>query len=361
MKILWLTNIPSPYRVAFFNELGKLCDLTVLFEREASSSRDDSWKNFNTDHFTPVFLKGTPRGTDTAFCPSVTKYLKKNRYDKIIVTNYSDYTGMLAVATLRLRGIPYIVEGDGAFAGSGKGAKEKLKRFLLRKSALCFSTAKPHDDYYRTYGVTDDRIVRYPFTSLKEADILTAPTSAEEKASLRQELGMTEEKILISVGQFIRRKGYDVLFDALAKLPKNIGCYIIGGTPTEEYLQQADRLGLENVHFVGFKLKDELARYYMAADAFVLPTREDIWGLVVNEAMAKGLPVITTNRCVAGLELITRPELGQLVPANDAEALATAIASTLAAKADSSAILSAIAPYTIENMAKRHMEILKGN
>ena len=57
MKVLWLTNIPSPYRVDFFNELGKQCELTVLFEKQASDERDDSWKKFNTDYFMPVFLK----------------------------------------------------------------------------------------------------------------------------------------------------------------------------------------------------------------------------------------------------------------------------------------------------------------
>ena len=46
MKILWLTNIPSPYRVKFFNELGTKCDLTVVFEKRSSSERDESWKKF---------------------------------------------------------------------------------------------------------------------------------------------------------------------------------------------------------------------------------------------------------------------------------------------------------------------------
>ena len=46
-KILWLTNIPSPYRVAFFNELGKQCSLTVLFEKASSDVRDDDWKNYS--------------------------------------------------------------------------------------------------------------------------------------------------------------------------------------------------------------------------------------------------------------------------------------------------------------------------
>jgi hypothetical protein len=94
MKILWLTNIPSPYRVDFFNELGKYCQLTVLFERRASAERDESWKKFNAENFESIFLKGKNIGVAEAFCPSVKQYLKKDVYDHIVVTNFSDLTGM---------------------------------------------------------------------------------------------------------------------------------------------------------------------------------------------------------------------------------------------------------------------------
>lgn len=361
MRVLWLTNIPSPYRVEFFNELGKLCELTVLFEKKGADDRDDSWKNFSAKHFTSVFLKGFRHGNAEAFCPGIVRYLKKKKYDRIVVTNYANPTGILAIAVLKLLRIPYCVEGDGAFAKSGHGLKEKLKTWLLSKAELCFSTAVEHDKYYRTYGVPENRIVRYPFTSLKESDVLKAPVSQEEKMVLRKKLCMKEEKLLVSVGQFIYRKGYDVLFDALAKTNKEIGCYIIGGTPTEEYIQQVESLGLQHVHFVGFKQKAELAEFYRAADAFVLPTREDIWGLVVNEAMANGLPVVTTQRCIAGIELITDPALGCLVPVDDAQALADGITSVMEKTDEETGkrVLAAIRPYTIENMAKRHMEVWK--
>lgn len=60
----------------------------------------------------------------------------------------------------------------------------------------------------------------------------------------------------------------------------------------------------DNIVFVEFKTKEDLIDYYRAADLFVLPTREDIWGLVVNEAMAAGTPVITTTNCGAGMEIL---------------------------------------------------------
>lgn len=361
MKILWLTNIPSPYRVDFFNELGKLCELTVLFEKKNASDRDDSWLNFEIKNFHAIFLKGISCGVAEAFCPNVVRYLHKKMSDKIIVTNYSDPTGILAVTTMRLRNIPYIIEGDGGFAGNGKGIREIVKKWILKNSALCFSTSQTHDDYYKKYGVTQERIVRYPFTSLHKSDILDSPVSQEKKNLLRKKLGITEEKMIISVGQFIPRKGFDILIETMAKLDRSIGCYIIGGVPTHEYTQMVSDRNLCNVHFMGFMNKHDLFEYYMAADLFILPTREDVWGLVVNEAMANGLPVITTNGCIAGLTLIKSHGVGKIVPVEDVDSLASAINEKLTtlSKDSNEAVLQTIHNYTIEEMAKVHIEVFE--
>ena len=359
MKVLWLTNIPSPYRVKFFNELGKYCDLTVLFEKKASDERDDSWRKFNSENFNAVYLKGKSVGVAEAFCPEIIKYLNRT-YDHIIVTNFSDPTGILAIAILKAKRIPYIIESDGGFPGSGRGIKEKIKKWLLSSAYLYFSTAEEHDKYYLTYGAKKEQIVRYPFTSLQESDVLTAPISDEEKQALRKKLGIIEEKVILSVGQFIHRKGYDVLFDALSRIDKSVGCYIIGGKPTDEYLKMVSEKQLTNVHFIDFKLKDELNEYYRATDLFVLPTREDIWGLVVNEAMAQGQPVVTTNRCVAGLELIQDSICGQIVPIEDATALSNAIQYELDNLSEERTIqiLNKIKQYTVEQMARVHIKYL---
>ena len=170
-------------------------------------------------------------------------------------------------------------------------------------------------------------------------------------------------KIVITVGQFIHRKGFDVLINAWAKCDKEYALYILGAEPTKEYLNIKEKLNLGNVHFEGFKAKEELKYYYQAADLFVFPTREDIWGLVVNEAMANGLPVITTDKCVAGLELIKDGENGYIVPTENPDELAKRINELLSddwlmekmAKNN----LQRIRKYTVENMAKAHASILK--
>ena len=137
---------------------------------------------------------------------------------------------------------------------------------------------------------------------------------------------------------------------------KSVGFYFVGGKPTEEYLKYKK----ENVHFIGFKNKEELKEYYRVADVFVLPTREDIWGLVINEAMANGLPVITTDKCIAGLELVNNGENGYIVPVEDVSALEKAIKEVFENnfKNMGEKSLEIINNYTIEQMVKKHLEIL---
>ena len=107
--------------------------------------------------------------------------------------------------------------------------------------------------------------------------------------------------------------------------------------------------------------KEKLVQYYKAADLFALPTREDIWGLVINEAMAYGLPVITTDKCVAGLELVEDGVNGYIIPTEDSEILADRIQKVL--QKDTAQMgarsLEKIRNYTIENMVKAHIQIFE--
>lgn len=351
IKVLWITNIPSPYRVEFFKELGKFVELEVLCETPSRAGRDESWGKFSPENFTISYLS---EGADF-------RKILSHEADIRVITNYYSKAGLKLVAYMKLRKLPYIIEGDGAFPGSTGGIKAALKRWVFKDAGLFLSSADELDRYYMTYGVPYNKIVRYPFTSVRTGEVLEKPVSSEQKKALRRELGLEGEIVLVSVGQFIYRKGYDILFEALKTTDECIHCYIIGGEPTEEYLKLVKEAGIESrVHFVGFKLKDELNKYYEAADLFVLPTREDIWGLVINEAMAKGLPVITTDRCIAGLEMLT-DETGLLVKAGDSRELARAVDKAVSGewRPHMDRVLSRAGEYTIEKMSERHMEIFK--
>ena len=363
-KVLFITNIPAPYRVDFYNELGKKVDLTVIFEAKGASNQGIrfNWNLDSIQNFEAIFLSdGDIRERKIDF--RIFKYLKKNRYDEIVATNYSYFTEMVALLYLKIMRIPYYMETDGGLIKPEENILKKLyKRFLVSGAKGYFSPSKESDSYLIYYGAKKNRIYRYPFTSIKDEDIIPEVLSNNEKKEYKNRLGMNESIIILGVGQFIYRKGWDILLEAANLLPKNIGFYIVGSDATSEYLKKKSEYGLDNVHFSGFKTKTELEDYYRAADIFVLPTREDIWGLVVNEAISFGLPVITTDKCNAGLELIAGNDCGAVIKADDVNSLKESIESMVSMSPDRMLELRKNAlkvgrKYSIEEMAEIHKEI----
>ena len=359
-RILFLTNYPSPYRVQFFDELGKYMDVTVLFSerKEDKTHRSADWYIQSTGHFRTVQLKKTfsVRGRD--LCLEVTSWLKKS-WDAIVVCGYSSPTVMLAMAWLRSRNIPFYMEVDGGLIREDSPAKYRFKKLLISAPTYWISSGQETTRYLVHYGADETNTFRYPFTSLWEKDILPRVPSREEKRELRQQLGMTEEKILLYVGRYDPKKGMDDLLHAVPALKKDTGVYFVGGEPREEHMKFCREQGIENAHFVGFKKKEELALFYRAADVLVLPTWSDVWGLVINEAMACGLPVITTDKCVAGMELVEPGINGYIVPIRNGDALSGACRQILTEDyaAMGKASLEKIRYYTVENMVKAHVDI----
>ena len=381
MNVYYLTNAPTPYKQAFWNELGNYCNLTVLLEIDHSNERDKSWKTESEKNYTKIILPHLFRRASDAFCPSIRHYLKQIN-GIIIINGYSTLTGMYTILYCRIHHIPYIISADGGFINRYSIVHNKkilsddidnkkyklsliyfIKKFFIKGASGYLSSGTVTDDYLVYYGASRNKIGRYPFTSIRRIEILNQCMNEEEKVKLRSELGIKEKRIIITVGRFIPLKGFDILLKACANIDKDIGVYLIGGTPTEEYIQIYNELNLKNVHFLPFMSSNKLKKYYLASNLFVLPTYADVWGLVVNEAMACGLPVITTDKCVAGLEMIPGiTDAGMIVQAGNVEEFSKAI--ELFMNNDqlrnhaSEAALKKATEYTIENMALKHYEFL---
>lgn len=168
-----------------------------------------------------------------------------------------------------------------------------------------------------------------------------------DRREARLKFGLSQQaKVLISVGALVGRKGFHRVIQGLpgllARFP-DLHYLIVGGASPEgnieaELREQVARLGLGNrVHFLGSLSPDELKWPLSAADVFVLATRNEGWANVFLEAMACGLPVVTTD--VGGnAEVICRPELGTIVPYGDSPALERALSSALERDWDGAAI-----------------------
>lgn len=364
MKVLFLTNLPAPYRVEFFNRLGDECDLTVLFERKLSSNRDTSWKTEEKYRFHAIFLNGINVNHEDALCFNVIKYLKKDMFDMIVICGYTTPTSILALNYCKIKKIKYILSIDGAIDKHEDFLLHLVKTMFIKGASAYLCTGKESKRFLINHGASEEKVYIYPFTSLSEAYIDKKVFPKSDKIALRKELGIKEDKIIITVGQYIHRKGFDVLLNAIDSSRIDIGVYIIGGSqPTNEYLEIIKKRKLKNIHFISFQKKTELIKYYHASDVFVLPTREDIWGLVINEAMACGLPVITTTRCVAGIELIKPGENGFLVDIDLVDELASKIIELLDSEASRIKMannnLKKMKGYTLEKMAEIHCAVFR--
>lgn len=169
----------------------------------------------------------------------------------------------------------------------------------------------------------------------------------QDRAACRRALGLPDAaRVLVTVGGLVERKGFHRVIEQLPALRERFGDlhYLVVGGPspegdwTERLQAQVAAAGLQDcVHFCGPVEPDRLARYLGAADLFVLATANEGWANVFLEAMACGLPVVTT-RVGGNAEVVCRDDLGIVVPFGDSDALREAIAAALQRRWDPVAI-----------------------
>ena len=362
-KILYINNFEAPYRVPFFNKLAETFDLTLAFfeRKDEQVGRSPKWFSTENKKYKTIQLK-TVSVANKKISFEVKKLIKSNAYDLVFMDMYAPPTTMFAIFCMNKLKMPFVMSVDGMLERPGESSLiHNIKKYFLNSPEYILSPSFSVNECLRTYGVPENKIINYPFTSVLTNDIIDAPMSNEEKNQLKKQLNIPEKKILITVGRFIHCKGFDVLLKACKSFSSDVGIYFIGGTPTSEYEDYVKDNNLFNIHFIDFLSKDALREYYKCADIFVYPTREDIWGLVINEAMANGLPVISSDRCVAALELVKNGENGYIVPSGNSNEFAQKCNlllndETLCQKMAINS-LNIIKNYTVEKMAERHIEI----
>ena len=316
-KILVVSSFPAPYRVAVFRGLAQYYQMDVFFEFDKDQNRNQDW-----------FVKSRDFDvlcTEEAIAKFEACLKQIREYDLVLAYDYLNKNARKAMRVAMRNHVPYCVNCDGAFINRHI-VKDLIKRYYVSHAEACFASGTFAREYFRYYGAEDARIYDHKFTSLVEADIFDLKDDLAEKENVKKELQLPAKKIVLTIGQFIHRKGFDVLLEAWESLDFMAHLVIIGGGDLKpDYMDYIAKKGYQNVTVLDFMKKDQLYRYYAAADLFVLPTREDIWGLVINEAMGCGLPVVSTNRCIAAVELVQDGENGYVVPVEDAQAFADAM------------------------------------
>lgn len=357
MNILYLTNIPSPYKIDFLNELNSKVCVTCIFTKNNDDIRDNRWFSNIQMNFPFFQIKNGDYS-------KLKKIINEKKYDFAINDLYASLNGILFEKECKKHNIIYFINAEGGFSRKNENIISSfLKSHFLQKADYYLSSGKETNKYLTYYGAKENKIYTYPFTSLYKNDILKEPISYDEKLATRKKNGYSYKRLFISVGNFIYRKGYDLFLDAIKNLQLEDVAFIIVGSGKEKnhYLNMIAQNNIKNVFFVDFCQKKELFELLKMSDVFFFPSREDIWGLVINEAMACGLPIISSNNVIASLELIDKDFLYNPNNINDQKEIIKKVSSLSNEQLYSigKRNINVINDYTIENMANKYLEIFE--
>lgn len=359
-KIVVITSNIAPYRLRWCEELSKFFEVESVYTKDHDFERDDRWLQRSSEKCKLRKLNN-PNEKFDPLCFDVVTVIKQNLDALVIFDGYGPKTNLLGLIYCRIKGIKSLVNVDGYPTERKKSQlKEKVKKLVIGKLCTYFTcSGEATKQHLISYGADEDKITVHNFSSISEKQIIDKPLTNKEKQIIRKELGIeTNQKIVLGVGRFLALKRFEDLIMAVRKCKSNCELYILGGEPNETYVKLSE--GSERIHFIDFVLPEQVNDYYKGADLFVLPSETDVWGLVLNEAMSQGLPVIASDSVVASYSLIK--DNGYIYKTYDVDELSGDIDKCL--KDENNYImaeksLKIIKDFTIENMVRLQMPMIE--
>jgi glycosyltransferase involved in cell wall biosynthesis len=210
-------------------------------------------------------------------------------------------------------------------------AIEFMKTRFIRDCRAYVVPGKSSFEYVRNFGIAKEDIFVAP--NAVDTQLFTRRAAAfhQDAATQRRALQLPPRYFLF-VGRLVPEKGVFDLLDAYGKLNTGVraevGLVFVGEGPAGVELgRRARHLATGCVRYAGFAQREQLAGYYAMADTFVFPSHSDPWGLVVNEAMACGLPVISSAAAGCTADLVEDNWNGRVVRAGDIDQLTSAMES----------------------------------
>lgn len=344
-KIAVLTSHPIQYQAPLFRAIARQpdIDLTVFFGSDhgiASGKVDPgfgkaiAWDISLLEGYKHIFLNGNRPGREVGDwrldAPGLKSYFKSERYDTVLVFGWSKVLFWQAIWWARMYGIPLIQRGESNLKHAQpwyvKAAKKILFPLLFKQFKAFLAIGKLNAELYRHFGVPEEAIFAAPYCVDNDFFSERAAAQTANARQLRRDSGIhDDDTVFLFMGKFIDRKRPLDLIAAAAKIhvAGNSHVIFVGDGALLEICRNtitADKL--TNVHLAGFKNQSELPAYYAAADVLVLPSEYETWGLVLNEAMACGLPCIVSDACGAAADMILEGKTGFTYPMGDVPRLA---------------------------------------
>lgn len=353
IRLAWLATHPIQYQAPLLRAIAQCSDieLTALYFSDFSTrgfvdpgfGRAITWDTPLLEGYQYEFLPGTGTGSEIKgikiFQPRVgglAKRLNLDNFDVVLVQGWNHY-GMLKAAWLAKRaGLKVLMRCEAtdhvdSSTGLKRFIREMTVRFLLSQIDYCLAIGTRNRDFYLKRGFPAERIGSMPYCV--DNDHFRSKAESADVAGLREQLGLEQKRpVILYASKFMVRKFPDQLLEAYLQLPepRPYLIYVGDGELRASLEETVNNHQLKDVRFAGFRNQGELPAFYALADIFVLPSVNETWGLVINEAMNAGCAIITTDQVGSAADLVCDNQNGFVLKARDVPALVSALRSCLA-------------------------------
>jgi glycosyltransferase involved in cell wall biosynthesis len=329
-KIVFVTDIVTPYTVAVMDELAQLADLTVIFSAP-TSARGSEWI-FGDLNFRHVVIEGLaikrddPDVSDYYLDPRILAHLARASPEVIICAGWSVPTWYAALYCM-VSSSALVIHSDGTpLTERNLSTVQRRSRSLLVRRANGFAAnSRQAAQRFIDLGATPATVHAAPHSTRLEPFWQVGSARAEPT-----DVGAQGQLHVLMAGRLVARKGFAQALSAIAAAQAaapGIRSSIAGSGPEEEPLRRLARELGASVDFLGFVDQADLAEVAARADTFVFPSTQDEFGFVLLEAMAAGMACVASPFAGATGDLIVDGDNGLVVEPGDDARLTQALLS----------------------------------
>lgn len=327
-KIFYIHNFFIDFRNPLFEKLNEKFDLTMLMTRETLVTDENMYQiNYRKrpENVKYKIFSHSSFFSKYSLAWGVIPYLLFKDYDLVISTDPHVSETWLSFLISKLRRKKFVIWTETFEWKRAPRAKlaEPLVKLICRHADACVAVGKKSKEYFIKKGASPNKVFITPDTA-QSYEIIKRVNDSDLK----------NKKIILYLSRIVPYKGLDILIKAFAKLEKEIkdSFLLIAGKGSfeQEAKNLAKSLNIKNIKFLGPVDKEHIGFYYSICDVFVLPSTfrdydAECWGLVLNEAMAFGKPVVSTDAVGGAYDLINNGINGFMVKHGNVEELYSAL------------------------------------
>jgi glycosyltransferase involved in cell wall biosynthesis len=367
MRLAILTSHPIQYYAPLFRHLNRELDLHVYFAHVASGEQQAAagfgtpftWDVDLQSGYSHTVLKNVARVPDTSHfsgcdTPEIGQQLKAGKFDAVLSLGWHLKSLLQGILASKSMGLPVMIRGDSQLDTPRSFPRRLAKKLaypvLLRFFDAALYVGERNRAYYLHYGFPQSRLFRSPHCI--DTERFTAASQQLARDRLRAQLGISADtRLVLFAGKMITFKRPLDVVEAVSQLRmKGVDAHLLIAGSGELAAAASELAAKRSVplHALGFQNQSQMPAAYAAADALVLPSNgRETWGLVCNEALASGTPIIVSDAAGCAPDLAADGNVGRTFPLGDPAACAEGLAQVLAAPPSRAEIAAVSARYSL--------------